>query len=322
MNVLVVGGTGLLGQHTARAVLARGHEVTLSARHARPALLSGLGRAHFAELDVDTVRGERLVDHFRGQDSVVYALGPDDRTPHPAPSPDFFRVHLVERTARIAAAAREAGVRRFVILGSYFSTWDRVHPELEFSTHHPYVAARREQAAQSVAVGGGQASGGMDVCVIEIPYVFGSAPGLGNQWQLLFSTLKGLRGVLPVPDGGTSAISAAAAGDAIAAAAIAGEHDGRYPIKQVDLTWPQLMTHIAGALGIRARTFVVPASLLQLAIVPWGWSRAVRRVGIGLAPRRIVPDILARHVYVDDSRAALDYAGPAVDAGIADSAAA
>jgi NADH dehydrogenase len=111
MKIAITGGTGFIGRHLARRLLAAGHEVTLLAR--------GVDRR-----DTDLVRlpGVRLVQGsvgdpaalakaFAGCDGVAHCAGINreigDQT--------YERVH-VRGTASVVAAATAAGARRLAFL--------------------------------------------------------------------------------------------------------------------------------------------------------------------------------------------------------------
>ncbi len=300
MNVLVIGGTGLLGQHTAAELLANGHSVTLIGRRPAPALLPALDdpRLHARTLDAWAAPDDTLRDAARGHDACVYALGPDDRHPHPAPAARYLEDQLVAQTERILTAARTGGVRRAVVLGSYFATWHRLRPELRFAETHPYVRARVDQARRAVAAGGGQHTGGMDVSVLEIPYVFGTVPGQLPLWKTL---IDGLRTVpLPLyPVGGTSVVTAAQVGQAAAAASEKGEHDARYPLADEHLTWTEMLGLMLQALGRRRPVVGVPRLFLEPGLRHVARQLARRGQESGIDPRHLLRHVMYQHLYVD-----------------------
>ncbi len=102
MRVLVTGARGLLGGATARALAARGDEVTVLQR--RPA---GLG---LAEVLADIGDVGALCGAANGHDAVVHLAA---RVGVVGTEREFVAAN-VEGTANLLAAARDAGVRRFV----------------------------------------------------------------------------------------------------------------------------------------------------------------------------------------------------------------
>lgn len=301
MNVLVVGGTGLLGQHCAVELLAGGHSVTLVGRRPAPELLPALNdpRRRSVALDVWAASDDELGVLCAGHDACVYALGPDDRGAHPAPAARHLQALLVDQTERFVRAARAVGVQRAVVLGSYFAAWHRMRPELRLAETHPYVQARLDQATRAVAAGGG-ASGasGMDVCVLEIPYVFGTVPGQAPLWKALIDRLR----TVPIalyPVGGTSVVTASQVGQAAAAACAVGEHGARYALSDEQLTWTVLLGLMLQALGRRPIVVGIPRLLLEpgLKLVEWHLARSGRESG--LRPAQVLSHIMYQHLYVD-----------------------
>lgn len=106
MRVLVTGATSMIGRMTVERLLARGDDVTTLQRTP-----SGLPTAEFAGsiLDPDVV--DRAVD---GQDAVLHLAAKVDLV---GDWEAFMSVN-VEGTSTVLAAAREAGVGRFVYVSS------------------------------------------------------------------------------------------------------------------------------------------------------------------------------------------------------------
>lgn len=107
MLIAVTGATGFVGRHLAARLAARGHRVRALARHPeRAAPLLGPG----TELvPGDLVDAAALATLVRGADALIHLVGIIVE----AGAATFREVH-VEGTRRVLAAARDAGVRRFV----------------------------------------------------------------------------------------------------------------------------------------------------------------------------------------------------------------
>jgi len=118
MKVLVIGGTGALGGHAALHLAAQGHEVTITGRSAAPA---GTPLTELGFLKGDYVAGDFTADRLKGFDWMVIAAGNDPR--HVPQCEDFgawLRRANHEALPAVFAAAREAGVKRAVQLGSFY----------------------------------------------------------------------------------------------------------------------------------------------------------------------------------------------------------
>lgn len=309
MRVMVLGGTGLLGHETVRVLLERGHEVTLLARHSPPQSLTALRDLPVVIADAVTTQPDEFAHLLSGFDAAVYAMGPDDRTTHEGEADAFFETHLFGATERLVEGARLAGVGQVVLMGSYFTTWARMRPDLDLAAHHPYVRARLAQSARAFAAGGGRAAGGTDVMVLEIPYVFGSIPGQVPHWKRLLFDVVRKGPVALFLDGGTSVVSSRQVGEAAVGALEHGSHGGQYPLADVDWTYHELATRIRSALGKSRLVVDVPGWLVAPGVKLLGRRWGMTGQSAGLDPSHIVPDILSQQIYVDGagSRAVLGW---------------
>ena len=132
MNILITGGTGFLGQHLARALLERGHQVRLLGRDMAPAgaLIAAGARPVVADL--------------RDQPAVVAACAGVDAVYHvgalSAPwgrRADFFAIN-VDGTAAVLAGCRRHAVRRLIYVSSPSVVFDgRDHRDLTEDAPYP-----------------------------------------------------------------------------------------------------------------------------------------------------------------------------------------
>ena len=108
MLVLLTGATGYVGSHVLSALRQRGHEVRALV-HGDPGPLATAEGVTVVQGDV--TRPETLSGAFEGVEAVVHLVGIIDERPRRGVT--FERIH-VDGTANVVAAAREAGVTRFV----------------------------------------------------------------------------------------------------------------------------------------------------------------------------------------------------------------
>lgn len=262
MNVFILGGTGFLGYYATLELLRRGHRVrTLALPPAPPAGLLPLEVSvqlgNFNELSDSAV-----MDLFAGCDGVVFAAGADDRVTPKAPADDFFHKANVLAGERFFRLAAEAGVRRGVLLSSYFAHFDRVWPELHLSEHHPYIRSRKAQEAAVLAAAGER----MDVMVLELPYIFGGMPGRTPIWKPLVDYLH-----WPLPwvfymQGGSAMVSVDHVAEAIAGALEQGKSGERYLIGDENLTWTAFLHRLMAAGGWDKKVVTLPNWLLRLGL--------------------------------------------------------
>src|SRR5688572_33468568 len=116
MRVFVAGGSGFVGGHVIEGLVAAGHEVRAMARSERSAEVVRRYGAVPMAADLDTVGAQ----HLEGVDAVVHAAAEVAET---GPWERFYRGNVVG-TERMLAAARAAGVGRFVHVGTEAAVFD------------------------------------------------------------------------------------------------------------------------------------------------------------------------------------------------------
>ena len=111
MRVAITGGTGFVGRHLARNLVAKGHEVVLIARgkDTRDDSILKLRGARFFGSDLSDVR--ELTQAFTGCDAVAHCAGINREIGMQT----YQRVHI-EGTKNVVEAARRAGVGKIVLL--------------------------------------------------------------------------------------------------------------------------------------------------------------------------------------------------------------
>lgn len=163
MHLLILGATGMLGQQTARAAEAAGHDLTLAYRDPR-ALTRFEGLRHRA-VAVDLETGAGLDTALDGVDAVLHAAAPYPTVPRP------WRAEVEAGLARMAAfyrACERRPLQRIVYLGGAIALQRRAdgRPGDETCEYagrppggNPYVqlkwaldAQAREQAARGLPV--------------------------------------------------------------------------------------------------------------------------------------------------------------------------
>jgi dihydroflavonol-4-reductase len=293
-KVFIVGGTGFLGYHAIQEFLKKGWEVTaLGLPPAPPADLSPPSVKVVLQR-IDTASDEDLLALLRGHEALVFAAGLDDRSTVAKPSYPKFRHANVEAPSRLFRLASQAGIKRAVVLGSYFAYFNRVWPEMKLAERHPYIRSRVEQEAALTSVPG------LEACVLELPYIFGTLPVPG--WKPLWTPLvKYIRSskTLFYMKGGTACISARVVGRAIVAAVERGEPGKAYPIGQENLSWPQMLGRLAAADGREVKkVLTVPAGLIHIAMQGVLLSHALKGIEGGLNMRYFAP-LQTAETYVD-----------------------
>lgn len=233
-RILVTGAAGFIGGAVCPALTARGFEVRAASR-----AVTG-----------DLASLERWDDLLAGVDCVVHLAN----VAHvPASEAGRARALNVEATVRLARAAAERGVRRFIFLSS-------VKAEAGQAREDAYGALKAEAEAGLAAIDG------IEVVVLRAPLVYG--PGVKANFLALMRAID--RG-LPLPFAGVenrrSLIYLDNLADAIVHCVDAPAAAGRtYPVSDgAPVSTPALCRAIGAALGRPARLFSFPVALLELA---------------------------------------------------------
>ena len=200
MKVFMIGGTGLLGSEAAKELIARGHEVSSIAL---PPLPTGavlppemkIEYGNYLEMSDDDLRA-----YLTGCEGFVFAAGVDERVEGPAPIYDLYKKYNIDPVKRLLTLCKECGVRHAVILGSYFSYAAKKWPEKKLTEWHPYIRSRIDQEEAAMAFAGE----GLDVAVLELPYIFGTQPGRKPVWVFLVENVMALKGATMYPKGGST----------------------------------------------------------------------------------------------------------------------
>lgn len=292
MKVLIVGGTGFLGYHAALECLRHGYTVTAVARN-KPQQTLFPDTVSLQYADMGRITDHDLKQLLAGHDALVYATSMDTSDPIPKPAYDYFYREHVQVCTRVVTIAREVGVTRGVILGSYFNTLDRQRPELRLTERHAYIRSRHVQAQEALQA----AAPDMQLMILELPYIFGSMPGRVSQWAGLVNYV---RSPYPLffPSGGTAAISATHVAEAIVGALQYGVGGTRYPIGDENLTWVELLGTLSRLAGRPKRVMTLPTPLVRSALGLYQLILQLRGLEIGLAPFAYA-DIQTSNTFID-----------------------
>ena len=264
-RVFIVGGTGFLGYHTAREFLAKGWGVTVLGLPPAPPADLFPASVKVIIRDLEQLPDGELLALLRGHEVLVYAAGLDDRyTPRKPAYPAFHHAN-VEVPVRVLRLAQQAGVRRVVVMGSYFAHFNRLWPELKLAEQHPYIRSRIEQEETLLSIPG------LDVDVLELPYIFGGipVPGWRPLWKPLVSYLRSA-GTIFYMKGGTACIAVETVGRAVVGVVEHGLASTCYPIGGENLTWTEMLTRLAAADGRQVQVIPLPRWVVQLGM--WGVS--------------------------------------------------
>ncbi|MEU7616765.1 NAD(P)H-binding protein [Micromonospora rifamycinica] len=280
MRILVVGGSGLIGAPVVDVLRGRGHAVTSVARTVRP------GVDHL--LDLESAAIDDLRPLLAGHDGVVLATRADEQRVLRRPIHPVLHRELVEPAVRLFTAARQEGLTRGVVMGSYYTHFDRAHPRWRLGARHCYIRCRREQAREARAAAGPE----LPVAVLELPFVFGRAGDRLPNWAGPLDRWARSRAPLVVPVGGTATVSAHSVADLTADALERGD-GGDLPVADENLSWAEMMTRIAGAVGRPRRVGRLPATAVRASLRCGGVLHALAGREAGINPAHLADLLLA-----------------------------
>lgn len=308
-SVLIVGGTGFLGYHATRVLQNRGYVVTAVGLPPQPE--PGLFPAETRVVleDVNALADSELLDLLRGHHAVVFAAGADDRVTPRRPAGPYFRRANVEAAQRFFALARKAGVKRGVLLSSYFAHFARTRPELQLAKHHPYIRSRIEQEQAGLDA----ALPDLELTILELPYIFGAMPGRVPLWRPLVNYVAATP-LLFYTRGGTNMIAVEHVAEAIWGAIERGKAGERYLIGDENLTWVEFLDRLGRAIGRPKRVLTLPNRVVLPALAGVKLSHWLQGKEGGLDPVHLL-ELQSINTFFDPepSRRALGYGSGGLD---------
>ena len=241
MKILVVGGTGLLGGHAALHLQSQGHQVTIAARKPAPATTA---MAQLPFIAMDYVAGTVTQDDLTGFDALVFAAGNDIRhVPLEADAAAHWLYANGEALPKFFALARTAGIRKAVLIGSFYPQID-----IKLTESDPYVRSRHMACVGARAL----AAPGFEVCSLNAPFMVGSVPGLPSPiFEAYTAYAKGQMGDMPVfgPTGGTNFMSVRSLSEAIAGALENGQSGEAYLVGDENISFADFFGLFFKAVG-------------------------------------------------------------------------
>ena len=250
-RVLLTGATGFVGSHIAGAFVEAGYEVLCGVRASSD--MRWISDLPIERVSLDLKGGaEGLPRAVENADLVVHTAG----ITRARRVEDYHSVNA-EGTRRLAVAAFEAGVRRFVLISSLAARG----PDDPTKDDHPesaYGRSKLEAEAYLRSLGGR-----MEAVVLRPAAVYGP-----RDTDLLPLFKMANRGWLPVPSG-ANLLQPVYATD-VARAALAAVREplgfGPFPVAENRLyTWKEVIAGLEKALGRTVRTVRLPAAAFTLA---------------------------------------------------------
>lgn len=258
-KVFVLGGTGFLGYYTIDELLK--HDIAVKTISLPPKEdigtinednpLAGFDNVEMMLGDMNAMSDEDIIALLKDCDGFVYAAGADERVQAKAPAKVFYYHANVLPTQRMVRLAGKAGVKHFVIFGSYFSEMAERYPELNIQDS-PYINTRLLQEQ----VGFAEGEGLMDVTVIRLPYIFGTMENRMPLWKMFVDRIRD-NDVYNVFKGGTACVTARQVGQAAVGALLYGKHRETFAIGDVNMTYETFANIIREEVGTTTKIEVL-----------------------------------------------------------------
>lgn len=283
MNLLITGASGFVGCAVTERLLADGHTVRGAVRqdNLQVRLSAEVEQVIIGELAPDTVWGKALY----GIDAVIHLAARVHLMDDPADDPlAAFRLVNVEGTRQLALEAVKAGVKRLVFVSSVKVHGEETlipYDEDSLCNPDPYGVSKieAEQVLRRI-----EAETGLEVVIVRPPLVYG--PGVKANFLRMMQTIQRS---IPLPlasiKNRRSLLYVGNLADALAVCATHTNAAGQtYLVSDgIDVSTPELIRSVAAAMGVPARLFPMPVTVIQLFGTLTGKKTAVQRLAGSLA---------------------------------------
>lgn len=249
-KVFVLGGTGFLGYYTIKELLSQGYQVKTVALPPMPAdnLLP-----HEVDVqlgDINQMSDPDIITLLSDCDGFIYAAGKDERVVPAKPAMKFYYEANVLPTQRLVRLAKQAGVKNFVVFGSYFTEFAERLPQYHLRDQaYPNTRLLQEQIAFA------EGEGSMKVSSLRLPYIFGTMPGRMPLWKMFVDQARN-QPVFPALRGGIAMVTVEQVAEAAVGAMAHGKHRGTYAISAKNMKYQEFCQMIVEALGQTGKTQV------------------------------------------------------------------
>ncbi|MDD4353378.1 MAG: NAD(P)-dependent oxidoreductase [Candidatus Nanoarchaeia archaeon] len=295
-KLLVLGAGGFIGYHITREFLKNDYEVTALELY-EPKKDFFDDKVNVVIKDLSKLSDKEAIKLIKGNDYAVFAGGIDDRALPKKPSYEVFYNANVKFPVRFLTLCKKAGVKKAVILNSYFSYFDRAMPEMKLAITHPYIRSRVEQRQACLALAGKN----FNVTILELPYIFGTAPGKKILWEGLIKYINSAP-VIFFTSGGTAMVSVESVAKAAYNAIKYSEKSLAIPVYTENVTWNDWINRILKFSGKNSKMIiVVPKLLARIGAFFMKISHSIKGLESGLEPISYIDFQYMNSFVTDDS---------------------
>ena len=300
MNVFMIGGTGLLGCEAAKYLIQKGHKVTSVAL---PPLPQGAPIPEEMEIifgDINKKTDAEIEEMLKGNDVFIFAAGVDERGEFPAPVMDYYYKYNIAPLERIFPLCKKVGVKRAVVLGSYFGYLSKQRPDMKLTDRNPYFKSRimQEEVCEAAC------DDNFSCAVLELPYIFGTQPGRKPVWTVLIEQIAFMDKwpFTMYPKGGTAMLTCRQVGQAIAGAAERQKSGFEaIPISMYNMKWDKFLSIVyeARGMGKDRKILGVAPWMMKFGMIKPAMDYKKRNVDSGMDPFNL-PDIMDLDLFINN----------------------
>lgn len=293
-RILVTGASGFVGREVAQELTVRGERPRVVLHHGNlPEALRSVEAIRVADIGRNTDWAEALDDVQKVVHLAARAHVMRDSAADPLAA---FRAVNVEGTLRLAKEAATRGVQRMVFISSIKVNGERTlsAPYSERDPPAPEDAYGISKREAEDGLRGLAKQTGIEVVILRLPLVYG--PGVRANFLRLMHLIE--RG-WPIPLGGVdNRRSLVFVGNLVSAILAALDQpaaaDQTFLVSDgQDLSTPELICHLASAMGCRARLVGVPVGLVKAMATMLGLGGEIDRlVGSLQIDSRLIRSVL------------------------------
>jgi dihydroflavonol-4-reductase len=143
-KLCIFGGTGQIAQITIEKFLARGFKITSISLPTTSPIIKNENIKYIYK-DINNIDDTTIINILIGCDYALLANGIDERI-YPTYDPlTFYRKETIEVTKRLIRLCNLAEVKKVVILGSAYTYYNSIYPNLKLASTHPFVMNQVEK---------------------------------------------------------------------------------------------------------------------------------------------------------------------------------
>ena len=293
MKVFMIGGTGLIGSIAAKKLIDSGHYVTSLAL---PPIPKGAFIPEKMELifkNFMQMSDDELSKLMQNSEVFIFAAGIDERIVGKPPIYEMYYNLNIKPLERLIKLAKANGIKKTIVLGSYFSYFDREWKELNLYKNNPYIRSRVDQENMVLSY----ADDNMKVVILELPYIFGVQPGRKPVWVFIVEQILKMKCFTFYPKGGTTMITTDQVGEIIKATCLM-DTEALIPVGYYNLTWKEMINIIHNEMNIKRRILSIPKWLYKILLKFMKMKYKRKRIESGLNFDSLA-EIMSRKAFID-----------------------